>query len=105
MLVCYRSVNYIVSPCRGWSVKSDQPTIMKFKLSEILLLAGAGGFLVIWIAEYMRTTFADSYWLMMLMLGCLLGFQYMKNKRLEREKAISPTIKQMIDDRKRSVQQ
>lgn len=73
---------------------------MKFKLSEIMLLAGAGGFLVIWIAEYMRTSFADSYWLMMLMLGCMLGFQYVKNKRLEREKAISPTIKQMIDDRK-----
>lgn len=77
---------------------------MKFKLSEILLLAGAGGFLVIWVAEYMRTTFAESYWLMMLMLGCLLGFQYIKNKRLEREKIISPTIRQMIDDRKKSVQ-
>lgn len=73
---------------------------MKFKLSEILLLAGAGGFLVIWIAEYMRTSFAESYWLLMLMLGCLLAFQYVKNKRLEREKALSPTIKQMIDDRK-----
>ena len=73
---------------------------MKFKLTEILLLAGAGGFLVIWIAEYMRTSFADSYWLLMLMLGSLLGFQYVKNKRLEREKAVSPTIKQMIDDRK-----
>ncbi len=78
---------------------------MKFKLTETLLLAGAGGFLVIWIAEYMRTTFADSYWLLMIMLGCLLAFQYVKNKRLEREKAISPTIKQMIDDRKKSVEQ
>jgi len=78
---------------------------MKFKLSEIALLAGASGFLVIWIAEYMRTTFADSYWLMMLMLGCLLAFQYLKNKRLEREKVISPTIKQMVDDRKNRQQQ
>ena len=78
---------------------------MKFKLSEILLLAGAGGFLVIWIAEYMRTSFAESYWLLMLMLGCLLAFQYLKNKRLEREKTVSPTIKQMIDDRKKASQQ
>ena len=78
---------------------------MKFKLSEVVLLAGAGGFLVIWIAEYMRTSFAESYWLMMLMLGCLLAFQYIKNKRLEREKAISPTIKQMIDDREKAARQ
>lgn len=75
---------------------------MKFKLTEILLLAGASGFLVIWVAEYVRTSFAESYWLLMLMLGCLLAFQYVKNKRLEREKAISPTIKQMVDDRKKS---
>jgi hypothetical protein len=37
----------------------------------------------------------------MLCLGCLLGFQFVKNKRLEREKAVSPTIKQMVDDRKK----
>lgn len=77
---------------------------MKFKLSEIVPLAGAGGFLVIWITEYIRTSFAESYWLLMLMLGCLLTFQYVKNKRLEREKAISPTIKQMVDDRKKPAQ-
>ncbi|GAB3575218.1 hypothetical protein GCM10027578_39050 [Spirosoma luteolum] len=72
---------------------------MKLKLNEILLLSAGAGFLILWIAEYQRTTFADSYWLMMLSLGCMLGFQYIKNKRLEREKAISPTIKQMAEDR------
>ncbi|NEU67586.1 hypothetical protein GK091_11895 [Spirosoma agri] len=71
------------------------------KLSEILLLSGGAGFLILWIAEYQRTTFTESYWLLMLCLGCLLAFQYVKNKRLEREKAISPTIKQMVEDRKK----
>ncbi len=74
---------------------------MKLKLGEMLLLAGGVGFLVLWIAEYQRTNFAESYWLLMLCLGCLLAFQYVKNKRLERNKAISPTIKQMVDDRKK----
>ncbi len=74
---------------------------MKLKLGEVLLLAGGAGFLILWIAEYQRTSFAESYWLLMLCLGCLLGFQFVKNKRLEREKAVSPTIKQMVDDRKK----
>lgn len=74
---------------------------MKLKLSEILILAAAAGFLIIWIAEYMRTDFAESYWLLMLCLGCLLAFQFVKNRRLEREKAVSPTIKQMVDSRKK----
>ena len=73
------------------------------KLSEILILAAAAGFLIIWIAEYMRTSFGESYWLLMLMLGCLLAFQYIKNKRLEREKAVSPTIRQMVDKRQQMV--
>ncbi len=71
------------------------------KLREILLLAVAVGFLVIWIAEYQRTTFIDSYWLLMMCLGFLLALQYVRNKRLEREKAVSPTIKQMVEDRKK----
>lgn len=71
------------------------------KLPEIILLAVAAGFLVIWIAEYQRTTFGESYWLLMLFLGFLLAFQYVRNKRLEREKAVSPTIKQMVEDRKK----
>jgi hypothetical protein len=74
---------------------------MKLKLSEILQLSAAAGFLILWIAEYQRTTFADSYWLLMLSVGFLFAFQYVKNKRLEREKAISPTIKQMVEDRKK----
>ncbi|CAN5590687.1 hypothetical protein BH09BAC4_BH09BAC4_10310 [soil metagenome] len=71
------------------------------KLSETLILAAAAGFLILWIAEYQRTTFMDSYWLLMLCLAFLLAFQYVRNKRLEREKAISPTIKQMVENRKK----
>lgn len=71
------------------------------KLREILLLSAAVGFLIVWIAEYQRTDFADSYWLLMLCLAFLLAFQYVRTKRIEREKPISPTIKQMVDDRKK----
>ena len=71
------------------------------KLPEILLLAAAAGFLTIWIAEFQRTSFAESYWLLMLCLSFLLAFQYVKNQRLQREKAVSPTIKQMVADRKK----
>lgn len=71
------------------------------KLSEILLLAASAGFLTIWIAEFQRTSFAESYWLLMLCIASLLAFQYVKNQRLQRGKAVSPTIKQMVDDRKK----
>lgn len=74
------------------------------KLSEILLLAAAAGFLTIWIAELQRTTFSESYWLLMLCLAFLLAFQFVRNKRIEREKIISPTIKQMVNDRKKTTE-
>jgi hypothetical protein len=68
------------------------------KLSETLSLAAAVGFLILWIAEYQRTTFADSYWLLMLCLSFLLLLQFIRNRRIERNKEISPTIKQMATD-------
>ena len=64
------------------------------KLREILLLAAAAGFLIIWIAEYQRTTFTDSYWLLMLFLGFLLAFQYSRYKRIEEKKSAAPTVRQ-----------
>ena len=67
------------------------------KLSEIILLAISAGFLVIWIAEYQRTDFAGSYWLLMLFLGFLLAFQYVRHTRIEGEKAAaSTTTKQPV---------
>ncbi len=73
------------------------------KLPEILLLAAAAGFLVIWIAEYQRTTFGDSYWLLMLFLGFLLAFQYVRNKRIEqeKEKSMAPPVKQPVEKKKK----
>jgi amino acid permease len=71
------------------------------KLPETLTLAAAVGFLILWIAEYQRTTFADSYWMLMLCLTFLLLFQFIRNKRIERDKEVSPTIKQMASDRQK----
>lgn len=71
------------------------------KLPEILILAAAAGFLIIWIAEYQRTDFAGSYWLLMLFLGGMLAFQYVKNKRLERGKAISSSNRQSAEKKKK----
>lgn len=71
------------------------------KLPEILILAVGAGFLIIWIAEYQRTDFAGSYWLLMLFLGCILAFQYVKNKRLEREKTASSATTKRVENRKK----
>ena len=71
------------------------------KLPEILLLAVSAGFLIIWLSEYQRTSFADSYWLLMLFLGFLLAFQYVRNKRLEREKTASATGKRVTEKKKK----
>jgi hypothetical protein len=49
---------------------------MNSKLIKSLLLAGAVGFFLLWFLEFRRTSLADSYWLMLLCLTCLLGFQY-----------------------------
>ena len=71
------------------------------KRNETLLLAGAVGVLVIWILEYQRTSFLDSYTYLMLCLGLLFTLQYVRNKRIQREKMVSPTIKQMAQSQKK----
>ena len=71
------------------------------KRNETLLLAGAAGALIIWILEYQRTSFLDSYIYLMLCLGLLFTFQYIRNKRLQRGKIVSPTIKQMAVNQKK----
>lgn len=71
------------------------------KLPEIILLALSAGFLVIWIAEYQRTDFAGSYWLLMLFLGFLLAFQYVRNKRIEAGKAASSAPIKRVETRKK----
>ena len=71
------------------------------KLSETILIALAVGSLLLWILEIRRTSFAESYWILMVCLAFLFSFQFVRNRRLEREKIVSPTIKQMEADRNR----
>ncbi len=71
------------------------------KLREIILLAVAAGFLVIWVAEFQRTTFGDSYWLLMLFLIFLLAFRYVRIRRTGQEKTASPTGKQPLVKKKK----
>lgn len=60
----------------------------RFTLPEILLLAGAAGFFIIWLLEVFdgRVGWKESYFWAMLSLGLLMLFQLVKNKRLLREK-------------------
>ncbi|MFN4144243.1 MAG: hypothetical protein ACK4GN_00345 [Runella sp.] len=39
------------------------------------------GFLVIWVLEFRRTDFQNSYWALMLFLSCLLGFLLLRKSR------------------------
>ncbi|KAB7732750.1 hypothetical protein F5984_02020 [Rudanella paleaurantiibacter] len=74
------------------------------KLNETLLLAGAAGALLIWLLELQRTSFAESYIYLMLCLALLFTLQFVRNKRIQREKQVSPTIKQMAADQKKKKQ-
>lgn len=69
------------------------------KLRDTLLLAAAFGSFMLWILEFRRASFVDSYWLLLLSLAFLLGFQYFRIRQRETDKLISPTIKQMATDR------
>ncbi|WP_019987765.1 hypothetical protein [Rudanella lutea] len=71
------------------------------KLNETLLLAGAAGALLIWLLELQRTSFAESYIYLMLCLALLFSLQFVRNRRIQREKEVSPTIKQMAADQKK----
>lgn len=71
------------------------------KLRDTLLIFGAIGFFILWILEFRRSSFADSYWLLLASLSLLLAFQYFRIKRREADKALSPTVKQMAEDRQK----
>ncbi len=42
---------------------------------KTILLFLALGFLMIWFMEFRRTSLAESYWLLLLVLTCLLSYQ------------------------------
>lgn len=71
------------------------------KLRDTLLLSAAAGCFLLWILEYRRSSFADSYWLLLTSLGLLLAFQYFRIKQREAAKNLSPTIRQMAEDRQK----
>ncbi|WP_162794109.1 hypothetical protein [Runella rosea] len=54
---------------------------MKTPLVESLVGWATLGFFILWIMEFRRTQFQESYWLLMLSLSCLLGFQYLRYRR------------------------
>ncbi|MBC8152115.1 MAG: hypothetical protein H7Z72_04320 [Bacteroidetes bacterium] len=69
------------------------------KLRDTLLLSAALGCFILWVMEFRRGSFADSYWLLLTSLGFLLTFQFFRVKQREAARALSPTVKQMIEDR------
>ena len=71
------------------------------KLRDTLLIAAAVGCFLLWILEFRRSSFIDSYWLLLASLGFLLAFQYFRIKRREADKVLSPTITQMAEDRQK----
>ena len=71
------------------------------KLRGTLLLSSAVGCFLLWILEFRRSSFIDSYWLLLASLGFLLAFQYFRIKQREAAKDLSPTIKQMAEDRQK----
>ncbi|GAA4454964.1 hypothetical protein GCM10023189_22190 [Nibrella saemangeumensis] len=71
------------------------------KLVDTLLLAAAIGSLILWIMEYMRVGFVESYWLLLVCLAFLFSFQFIRQKRRQENKEVSPTIRQMAENQKK----
>ncbi len=53
-------------------------------LKTILLFLSLG-FLIIWFLEFRRTSLADSYWLLLLVMVCLFLYQLINLKASERK--------------------
>lgn len=63
------------------------------KLPETLLLSAALGSLALWVLEFQRTSFLDSYWLLMVVTAFLFTFLYVRQRRILQEKATPPPAK------------
>lgn len=53
-------------------------------LKTILLFLSLG-FLIIWFLEFRRTSLADSYWLLLLVMVCLFLYQFLNLKASDRK--------------------
>ncbi|OIN58213.1 hypothetical protein [Arsenicibacter rosenii] len=72
------------------------------KLKDTVLLSLAIGSFLLWVLEIRRTNnFADSYPFLMLALAFLLAFQFVRVKRRQENKEVSPTIKDMAERKKK----
>jgi Flp pilus assembly protein TadB len=74
---------------------------MKIRLTDSLFLSAAIGFFIVWLLEIQRAGFAQSYMFLLACLSFLLAFQFQRVKRRQRENTVSPTVKQMIEKRKK----
>lgn len=72
------------------------------KLRDSLLLFAFIGALLIWLLEVMRVGFSGSYDLLLFALIFLFAFQYFRQRDRQANKDVSPTIRQMADDRKKA---
>ena len=66
------------------------------KLSETLILSAAVGSLALWVLEFRRTSFLDSYWLLMGVTAFLFTFLYVRQRRILRQKDAPVTAKPKV---------
>lgn len=75
----------------------------KIPLIEAIVGWAALGFLILWILEFRRTQFEQSYWLLMLFIASLLGYILVRYKRINiLEKPISNATKTPVKKHKKS---
>ncbi|WP_375447940.1 hypothetical protein [uncultured Fibrella sp.] len=74
------------------------------KLRDTLFICAFIGALLLWILEIRRVGFSGSYDLLLLAVVFLFAFQFFRIRDQQKNKDVSPTIKQMIDKRKQEAQ-
>ncbi|CCG99894.1 hypothetical protein FAES_1885 [Fibrella aestuarina BUZ 2] len=72
------------------------------KLRDTLLLCAFIGALLLWLLEVLRVGFSSSYDLLLFALIFLFAFQYFRQRDRQASKDVSPTIRQMAEDRKKA---
>lgn len=73
------------------------------KLRDTALLSLFIGSLFIWALEVRRAGFLESYPALMMALVFLFAYQFFKYRDRQAQKDVSPTIKQMVETRKKAV--
>ena len=71
------------------------------KLRDTALLSLFIGSLFIWALEVRRAGFLESYPALMMALVFLFAYQFFRYRDRQTQKTVSPTIRQMIETRKK----